>query len=57
VNNTRFFAVWSTCDYVSGFSGSVPDCGENGVFSTGCSQSGAVCTVTTGVIGLTQSCR
>jgi hypothetical protein len=47
----------STCDYVAGFAGSIPNCGEAGVLSNGCSQSGSVCTVTTGFVGVTMGCR
>jgi hypothetical protein len=47
----------SGCDYVPGFKDSAPDCGELGVFSNGCSRNGTICTVTTGIIGTTMSCR
>ncbi len=47
----------STCDYIAGWVGSAPECGETRSLSTGCAQSGAVCTVTSGLIGLTMGCR
>ncbi|HIB83573.1 MAG TPA: hypothetical protein EYO59_02930 [Chromatiaceae bacterium] len=47
----------SSCDFGSGFLAPLPGCGEGSLFGLGCSQSGSTCTVTTGVLGGTQSCQ
>jgi len=47
----------SSCDYVPGFVDSIPNCGQFGAHSSGCSQDGAVCTVTTSAGQQRMACR